>query len=99
MATIIISEDQFDDLYQPIPNHFNDSWFYETYGEELDYILTLANEGTNTVWNYQDDDNGVPCLTSGYHLVNRIGYVVTHIPYKSDDDIYVKLEGFDNDEV
>lgn len=95
MNTIIISEDQFDDLYQPIPNHIFDheeAWFYETYGEEHEYILELVGRGTNTVWTYQDDDNGDPCLTSGYHVVNRIGYIVTSVPYKDDDDIYVKLD-------
>jgi hypothetical protein len=32
------------------------------------------------VWTYVDGDDGT-YVTNGYHLVNRIGYFITEVPY------------------
>ena len=68
--------------YEPIKNHIDayaDDKF-ETYGEELDYVLSIANSEPNRVWTLVEGDDGNLYITSGYHLVNRLNYFVTKNP-------------------
>lgn len=62
---------------------------FETYGKELEFIKNL---NPAHVWTYQDDDNGNPCFTSGYHVVNRIGYFYSDTPVQVGREIYIKLD-------
>ena len=82
-----MTEDEFNARYTTVDNHITGEWFFETYGEELDYIKSLDER---YVWTYQDDDEGFPCYTAGYHIVNRIGYIVTKQPW-SDKNEFVAL--------
>jgi hypothetical protein len=76
--------------YQPVDNHLdNNASFqdengngimFETFGDELQYVLSIANNEPNQVWTYVDGDDGT-YVTNGYHLVNRIGYFITAVPY------------------
>jgi len=78
-----MTEDDFDARYTTVDNHITGKWFFETYGEELDYIKSLDER---YVWTYQDDDEGFPCYTAGYHFVNRIGYIVTKQPWRNPNE-------------
>lgn len=74
-------EDQLDAWeakYQPIQNHLDPHAGdkFETYGEELDYVLSIANSEPARVWTLVDGDDGL-YITSGYHLVNRLAYFIT----------------------
>jgi len=76
-------EDQFeawDAKYQPMENHIdtNAGDKFETYGEELNYVLSIANTEPARVWTLVDGDDGNLYITSGYHLVNRLNYFITH---------------------
>jgi len=79
--------------YNPVNNHLDDNAsfqdennngiMFETFGDELQYVLDIANTEPNRVWTYVDGDDGT-YVTNGYHLVNRIGYFITAVPY--DDE-------------
>jgi len=45
------------------------------------------------IWTQFDDDH----IESGYHFVNRLGYIVTAIPYKDSEKITVKPPESNND--
>jgi hypothetical protein len=87
-------EDQFnawDTKYQPIKNPFTqkqDGEFvedkFETYGEELDYVLSIANTEPARVWTLVEGDDGNLYISSGYHLVNRLNYFITHNPCEQE---------------
>lgn len=82
---IITTEEEFDGL-KPIQNHIDknaslNGTMFETYGAELDFVIAQPNEN---IWTYIDAD-GVLLLSNGYHLVNRMGYLVTEIPYFGPD--------------
>ena len=87
-----ISEDQFE-FYKPQKNHivggenapFN-GWMYETYGPELEYILSLANnpDTAKRVWTIIECEGNSMIYSAGYHLVNRFGYLVTEKPYENE---------------
>ena len=72
---------------------------YETYGEELDYIIEMSKQNrVLTIIEGDEDDidnDGEPTavwyITSGFHHVNRIGYLVTKQPLNGEE-FQVKLE-------
>ncbi len=77
----------FDDFvakYKPIKNPFDpdaaeDGLVFNRTGEELafvraqqtNHILTLLDDGTTIIF--------------GYHLVNRLGYIITGVPFRQLD--------------
>jgi len=97
----VITEDEFDEKFKPKQNHLaEDAPFtgamYETYGKELEYILTLANdpEQVHHVWTIIEGDTCDLYYVPGYHLVNRLGYLVTEEPWTEQYQPDVELEKF-----
>lgn len=98
-----ISEDEFYDEYKPQINHFERArqplsvadedvssfggCMYETYGEEVEYVLSLV--GSGRVVTIIDNDGDL-YISSGYRLVNRLGYMILDKPYTTD--FVVKLD-------
>jgi hypothetical protein len=78
---------EFEQQFRPIKNHFAkndpDLEMFETYGEELDFVLAKAEE--NKVWTWADGDY-CTYVSSGYHFVNRIGYYVCEVAYDEDTE-------------
>lgn len=80
MQTLTIEE--WDQTYKPKPNPFDPDAslggvMLETYGKELEYVLS---QDEDFVWTYVDDDEGDLVIVAGYHVINRIGYVITEKP-------------------
>jgi hypothetical protein len=79
-----ITEDEFDATYPLRSNHLNPnaSWLigdgpgclFETYGEELAFV---RQQDPRTVWTLLDGEDDNQLLLSGYHFVNRIGYLIS----------------------
>ena len=83
--------DAWEEKYQPIKNTFTqkqDGEFvedkFETYGEELKYVLTIANSEPARVWTLVEGDDGNLHIVSGYHMVNRLNYFITKNPCESE---------------
>jgi hypothetical protein len=95
---VVLFEDAFDAQYTLRTNHLNPtaSWAYgegagclfETYGEELAFV---RQQDPRTVWTLIDGDDGEPYLLSGFHLVNRIGYLVSTVPVPVGSNIRVRV--------
>lgn len=87
MTTLIkMPFDKWCEKYRPIINPFNKEasfhdgehgLMFETYGKELDFVLSYAKHKPSQVWTYIDGDDG-QLIVDGYHLVNRIGHFVTY---------------------
>lgn len=76
--------DQFEQL-KPITNPYDDNAsldgvMFETYGQELDYV---RQQDPRYIWTFCEEDD-ILFLSQGYHLVNRIGYVITELPYTGE---------------
>ncbi len=93
---IQLTEDEWFKQFKPIPNHldenasFNDGehgYMFETYGDEVEFV---KSQDSNRIWTYSDGDDGGTYITDGYHVVNRIGYFVTTVPY--DDKQYYQIQ-------
>ena len=70
--------EQWDEKYQPIKNPLNedagwDGELFETYGDELEFV---QEQDEHYVWTWIDTDEGTSLIT-GYHLMDRIGYLIT----------------------
>ena len=95
-ATIRLSEDEFDEQYPLVPNHLNPnaSWGYgdsggclfETYGDELAFV---RQQNPAAIWTVIDGEDGDLYVVSGYHFVNRVGYLVSHIPVP--DGLFIEV--------
>jgi hypothetical protein len=84
-----ITNQEWEDTYKPIKNPTND-WggnysAFETFTPDVTFV---SEQPDNTIWTELDGDNGV-YIVSGYHLVNRIQYYVTEVPWTEDVEIVV----------
>lgn len=61
---------------------------YETHGEEIAYVLEVANKTPRKVWTIISVD-GWEGIVAGYHLVNRLGYLITDEEWESETEEYV----------
>lgn len=50
---------------------FIPDYTFETYGEDLDFVLSISKSDPGRVWTWGDADNGEQFIQSGYHVVNR----------------------------
>lgn len=88
LKEVQLTEEQFDELFHLKKNHFFENpedcsfngQMFETYGQEHDYIrkLTENPETRRTIWTIiESDTNDNLYYLSGYHWVNRLGFLVT----------------------
>jgi hypothetical protein len=95
---IQIDEDDFHEKYSFIPNHLrpNACWTYgdgpgclfETYGEEHAFV---RSQDPRTIWTLLECDDTKELVQSGYHLVNRLGYLISTVPFPDDVHIEVRI--------
>jgi len=83
---------RFAQKYKPVKNHLNnsapyDECMYETYGDEYKYIESISvNPNTsNKIWTICEED-GITFIQAGWHFVNRLGYVISEVPFTDKDE-------------
>jgi hypothetical protein len=88
-----LTEDQWLEKFKPIDNHLIDDEgtymgkMFETYGEELEFVLKILGDSPDKVWTITEDE-GHWYLGAGYHYVNRIGYLITEVSHDGSMDNY-----------
>lgn len=87
ITVIQLSEAEFADRYPLRTNPLRGGTLFETYGEELAFILT---QDPRTIWTLVDGDDGTPLILNGFHYVNRVGYFVSARPAPLDVMISVR---------
>jgi len=97
-----ISFDDWVATYQPQRNHLDgnapwDGLMYETFGPEVEFIKTVASTSPDRVWTLVDAD-GRSVIASGWHFVNRVGYMVTAVPCPPGEFIDVIDDDDDDDD-
>jgi hypothetical protein len=112
-----MSEEQFENKYELMINQFErakhpdtvsdedicsfSGCMFETFGEELEYVLEMEKQNrVITIIEGEDDTCSGECeacecspsmfYVSGYHIVNRIGYLITTEPIT--EEFEVKLD-------
>ena len=72
-------------LNKYIPIH-EDVWV-----DDKEFIKAMKKpEGERYIWTIGTDDNGKFYISSGYHWVNRIGFIITKNKWEHDMNIQVK---------
>lgn len=92
----IITEDEFYAKFTPCKNKLDnnasfDGCMLETYGEELELVRKTNNSTPRRVWTIIDAD-GKMYFESGYHIVNRMGYLITEEEAEEGIEYTVELE-------
>jgi hypothetical protein len=95
---IELSEEEFDNQYRLVTNHMNRSagWvvgegggcLFETYGQELEFV---KRQDRRRIWTLLDGDDGDMYVVSGFHFVNRVGYLLSRDPIPDNTSIQVHL--------
>ncbi len=94
LTPTVLTEEQFDERFPLLTNHLDgnasyDGCMFETYGPELAFV---RQQNPDCIWTLMTDDNGLLCLASGYHFVNRLGYLISTVPVEAGLDYFVPLE-------
>jgi hypothetical protein len=87
-----ITENEFYENFTPVENHLdnNASWdncMFETYGEEEDYVREQDN---NNIWTIVEGDNDTMFIESGFHIVNRMGYLITEEKWGEETTVIIE---------
>ena len=95
---IELTQEEWFDKFQPIPNHLDDNasfqtedgvgYMFETYDKELRFV---QSQEPNRIWTYCDGDNGGTYIFQGMRIVNRIGYFVTTVPFDGSKDYQIQI--------
>jgi hypothetical protein len=77
-----LTSDEWEQTYQPVRNHLNpdedwNGWYFETYGEEEEWVAEQPNEN---VWTILETEDGL-VIVNGWFRVNRFGYIVCENPW------------------
>ena len=84
--------DKYKDIYEGTPTTQEDitsfgGGMYETFGSEVDYVITMAVKGhVATIV----DEDGDMYIYSGFHRFNRMGYLV--LDKEIEQEFIVKLD-------
>lgn len=87
---------EFDELYNS--SNVKSKWFergdgrLETFGEDFENAKKIYKKHPKRVWTALDDSEGRLILVSGLRFVNRVYYLVTKEPCKSNDEMYLISE-------
>ena len=103
MILKIISEDEFYEKFNLCKNKINkdapfDGCMFETFGDEINFVLKVKNSNPLKIWTITDTEDKL-YYESGYHIVNRLGYLITEEETENNIDYIVELENFDDDKI
>jgi hypothetical protein len=62
---------------------------YETYGEELEHVRTIAKKNIKRVWTIIDNGDDELIISSGFWIVNRLGYLITKEECNEENEEYI----------
>jgi len=85
-----LNYDAWVEKYKPQKNHLDhnasfDGTMYETRGEEFAYVQDMDTKDPNRVWTILEGDNDETVITNGLHFINRLGYIITEVPFTESD--------------
>jgi hypothetical protein len=82
-----MTPEDFDEKFRPLKNPHDrdagwDGCLFGTAGVEHNFV---RNQPGKTVWTLTSHNT----LVAGYHLFDRVGYIVTEVPWEEDSEIQV----------
>lgn len=62
-------------------------------GPDHEHVLAMMACAPDRVWTMVEGDNGNLYISQGYHRVNRMGYIITALPYDPANPLHQKRYG------
>lgn len=91
-----LAYDTWRGRFQPLQNRATanfDGAMFETFGDDLAAVQRYPKDRIWTlIQGDSDTDGGDLWIVSGYHLVNRLGYFVTRLPFEGSGTIEVRVD-------
>lgn len=98
-----LTEEQFDNKYELIENHIDDNasfngCMFETYGDELLFVkemvkqnrvITIIESDCEECDEFEEDAPMCLYYVSGYHFVNRLGFLITKEPITEEFEVKI----------
>jgi len=81
-----LTYEEWVEKYSPIQDTFGDTLLFETFGKDLVAIRLAKPKHVWTIIDTDEEDEyGFPkeYVIAGIHLVNRINYLLTRVPWKT----------------
>lgn len=80
--------DEFFKKFKPVKNHLDenspaDGYGFETFGVELNFVLERHRINPDCIWTCFEEGDST-WITNGYHVCNRMFYLVTRKPAKAN---------------
>lgn len=77
-----MTDDEFESKFTKIKNHLDenasfDGCMFETHSEELEYVFNLSKTAPKRVWTIIEGERDSLYYSNGFHLVNRLGFLIT----------------------
>lgn len=74
--------DRWESEFTPVKNSANpganaNGALFETFGADLEKVLAKLKTEPEKVWTMVEAENDKWYISPGYHLVNRVGYLLT----------------------
>ncbi len=92
MSLIKLTEDEFDSQFSPVENIEQGQGVYQfdAYDEkDKGFLKFIAEHYPAHIWTRIDGNNGCIYNINGWHIVNRIDYIITEVPWLEDNDYEV----------
>jgi len=81
----------FENVYtivEGLSEHGADSML-ETFGKDLELVLEQAKINPKKVWTVVDGQEDNLIVIAGYHLCNRVHYIITEEEWKDENEEYI----------
>ena len=75
--------------YRPLKLNQHGDWHFDTVGKDLDTIKEIAKKSPKHIWTLVDGEGPRIYALAGFHAVNRLGYMVTEIPWVTGDEDFL----------
>jgi hypothetical protein len=82
---LTLTDDQFIARYKPETTEHGDYYRQRDWTVPEDQVEIEKATAEHRIWTAGDDDDGNFCISSGWHYVNRLYYIITEIPLENPD--------------
>lgn len=92
MSFIKLTEDEFEAQFKPIENleQGQDIYQFDAYSsKDSGFLQFMAVNHPNHIWTRIDGEDGCIYNINGWHIVNRIDYVITKVPWLDNHEYEV----------
>jgi len=94
----IIEENDFIARFKPETDEGGDYYRQREIRDANDRVLIEQAQRERRLWTAIDGEEGNFCISSGYHFVNRLYYIITEVPVPEGEEYEIQYDDFPEDE-